>query len=169
MAQRPEKNVGIVMGSASDLEVARKATAILDQLGLGHELAVASAHRTPERTRDFVRACEEAGVEVFIAIAGYPRATLVMGFLFTAYMAFWALRIEYREPPTPYVPPSKLTQLDENYLFWRIKEGGPGIPKAGIGYRSAMPVWGGVMSDEEIWKVIMFEYTNAGAKPAKRK
>jgi len=74
MSNRPAKNVGIVLGSASDLEVAKKATEILDRLGIGHEVAVASAHRTPERVRTFIHACEGEGVEVFIAIAGMAAA-----------------------------------------------------------------------------------------------
>lgn len=61
-----------------------------------------------------------------------------------------------------------IAQLDENYLYWRIKEGGPGLPKGSIDYRSSMPVWDGVLSDEQIWKIIMFEYTNAGVQPARR-
>lgn len=61
-----------------------------------------------------------------------------------------------------------IAQLDENYLYWRIKEGGPGLPKGSIEYRSAMPVWDGVLTDEQIWKIIMFEYTSAGVQPAKR-
>ncbi len=73
-AGRPQVNVGIVLGSASDMEVAEKATSILKGLGVGYELAVASAHRTPERLRRFVRACEEAGAEAFIAIAGMAAA-----------------------------------------------------------------------------------------------
>ncbi len=74
VAERPEKNVGIVLGSASDLDVAKKATDVLERLGIGYELAVASAHRTPERVRAFIRACEEAGVEVFLAVAGMAAA-----------------------------------------------------------------------------------------------
>jgi hypothetical protein len=31
-----------------------------------------------------------------------------------------------------------------------------------------MPVWDGVLTDDQIWKIIMFEYTSAGVKPAKR-
>lgn len=62
-----------------------------------------------------------------------------------------------------------IAQLDENYLYWRIKEGGPALPKGSIEYRSAMPVWEGVLTDDEIWKIIMFEYTNAGVKPARRR
>lgn len=61
-----------------------------------------------------------------------------------------------------------IAQLDENYLYWRIKEGGPGLPKGSIGYRSAMPAWDGVLKEDEIWKIIMFEYTRAGVKPARR-
>ncbi len=64
--------------------------------------------------------------------------------------------------------PGTIAQLPENYLYWRIKEGGPGVPRGSIEYRSAMPVWDGVLSDEQIWKIIMFEYTSAGQKPAKR-
>jgi len=71
---RPLVNVGIVLGSASDLEVAHKATAVLDQLGIRYELAVASAHRTPERVRKFLQACEAKGAEVFIAMAGMAAA-----------------------------------------------------------------------------------------------
>ena len=74
MAGRPNKNVGIVLGSASDMDVARKAAEVLERLGIGFELAVASAHRTPERVRTFIRGCEQAGVEVFIAIAGMAAA-----------------------------------------------------------------------------------------------
>ncbi|MFQ5776571.1 MAG: c-type cytochrome [Terriglobia bacterium] len=61
-----------------------------------------------------------------------------------------------------------IAQLDENYLYWRIKEGSPGLPKGSIEYRSTMPAWEGFLTDEEIWKIIMFEYTNAGVQPAKR-
>jgi phosphoribosylamine--glycine ligase len=72
--QRPDTNVALLLGSASDLDVATQATAVLEALGLGYELAVASAHRTPERVRTFIRAAEEAGAEVFIAIAGMAAA-----------------------------------------------------------------------------------------------
>lgn len=74
MAGDAEARVGIVLGSPSDIEVARKATEVLERLGVAHELAVASAHRTPERLRRFIAACEEAGCEVFIAVAGMAAA-----------------------------------------------------------------------------------------------
>jgi mono/diheme cytochrome c family protein len=74
----------------------------------------------------------------------------------------------FQPKPSNFRDTGTIGQLDENYLFWRIKEGGPGLPRGSIEYRSAMPVWDQVLTDEEIWKIIMFEYTNAGVVPAKR-
>jgi len=62
--------VGIVMGSDSDLEVLQEAARMLDALGVAYEATVASAHRTPERTRRWVHDAEKRGVRVFIAGAG---------------------------------------------------------------------------------------------------
>ncbi len=62
--------VGIVMGSDSDLEILQESAKILDALRIPYEVTVASAHRTPERTRRWVREAEVRGVRVFIAGAG---------------------------------------------------------------------------------------------------
>ncbi len=40
--------------------------------------------------------------------------------------------------------------------------------RGSIGYRSTMPAWSEVLTDDQIWKIIMFEYTNAGVTPARR-
>src|SRR5437867_551654 len=64
------KPVLILMGSDSDLPVMREAKVVLDELGVGSELRVLSAHRTPERTREVIRGAEAAGVKVIIAGAG---------------------------------------------------------------------------------------------------
>jgi len=74
----------------------------------------------------------------------------------------------FQPRPANFRDTGTIAQLDENYLYWRIKEGGPGLPQGSIGYRSAMPVWDGVLREDEIWKIIMFVYTSAGVKPAKR-
>lgn len=74
----------------------------------------------------------------------------------------------WQPKPANFRDPGTIAQLPENYLYWRIKEGGPGVPKGSIEYRSVMPAWETVLSDEQIWKIIMFEYANAGQKPAKR-
>lgn len=64
------KKIGIVMGSYSDLEVAKKACAILDELGVGYEVHVYSAHRTPEEAGRFSQGAEKNGFGVIICLAG---------------------------------------------------------------------------------------------------
>ena len=66
--------VGIVMGSASDREVMEKATEVLDELGIGYEVVVSSAHRNPERTARYAREAAGRGVKVIIAGAGLAAA-----------------------------------------------------------------------------------------------
>jgi len=62
--------VFIVMGSDSDAEVMRQACAALDELQVPYEMHVASAHRTPERTKQLVTEADRNGAAVFIAGAG---------------------------------------------------------------------------------------------------
>lgn len=63
--------VGIVMGSRSDRETMEEAAKVLGELGIPHETVVSSAHRDPERTREYARRAEERGLRVLIAGAGY--------------------------------------------------------------------------------------------------
>ena len=58
------------MGSDSDAEVMAQAAAALDEAGVPYEMTVASAHRTPERTKQIVTDAEANGAVVFIAGAG---------------------------------------------------------------------------------------------------
>ncbi len=64
------KKVGIVMGSDSDLPIIKKATDMLDALGIPFEVHVYSAHRTPEQARDFSVNARANGFGVIIAAAG---------------------------------------------------------------------------------------------------
>jgi 5-(carboxyamino)imidazole ribonucleotide mutase len=64
------KKVGIVMGSDSDLPIIKKATDMLDALGIPFEVHVYSAHRTPEQARDFSVNARKNGFGVIIAAAG---------------------------------------------------------------------------------------------------
>ena len=66
--------VGIVMGSQSDWEIMRHAADTLKKLGIPNEVAVHSAHRTPERLVTWVKDVEERGAKVFIAGAGMAAA-----------------------------------------------------------------------------------------------
>ena len=58
------------MGSASDEPIMRETAAVLEQLGVSHEVEVMSAHRTPDKVRSYGMSARERGVEVIIAGAG---------------------------------------------------------------------------------------------------
>jgi len=62
--------VSIVMGSDSDLEIMREAGKALDEFGIGYEIDVTSAHRSPDRTAEFARNASGRGIRVIIAGAG---------------------------------------------------------------------------------------------------
>lgn len=62
--------VGIIMGSDSDLGVMEAAANVLKELGIGFELTVVSAHRTPRRMVDYASTAKERGLKVIIAGAG---------------------------------------------------------------------------------------------------
>jgi len=58
-----------------------------------------------------------------------------------------------------------IAQLQESYLFWRITTGGPGLPREGAPWRSAMPVWHEMLSEDQVWKLILFLYDYTGHVP----
>ncbi|WP_295866095.1 5-(carboxyamino)imidazole ribonucleotide mutase [uncultured Oscillibacter sp.] len=62
--------VAVVMGSKSDLPIAEKAVAVLQEYGVGAEVRVLSAHRCPEQAREFAASARESGFSVIIAAAG---------------------------------------------------------------------------------------------------
>jgi 5-(carboxyamino)imidazole ribonucleotide mutase len=66
----PAANVAIIMGSRSDWPTMKRAAAVLDELGVGYDARVISAHRTPKRLYDFAQSAREAGFKVIIAGAG---------------------------------------------------------------------------------------------------
>jgi 5-(carboxyamino)imidazole ribonucleotide mutase len=63
-------SVGILVGSKSDLPVMERCTARLEDLGIGYEIEVRSAHRNPEDVAGYVTAAPERGIKVFICAAG---------------------------------------------------------------------------------------------------
>ena len=65
-----ELQVGIIMGSDSDLPVMEAAATILTELGVTYELTVVSAHRTPERMMEYAKSAKTRGLKVIIAGAG---------------------------------------------------------------------------------------------------
>ena len=66
--------VAVLMGSRSDMPVMQECADMLTRLGVSHEVLVMSAHRTPERVREFALKAREQGYEVIIAGAGMAAA-----------------------------------------------------------------------------------------------
>jgi 5-(carboxyamino)imidazole ribonucleotide mutase len=66
----PPPRVGVIMGSRSDWETMRHASEVLDQLGIAHEAAVVSAHRTPDWLFEYAAGARTRGLKVIIAGAG---------------------------------------------------------------------------------------------------
>ena len=70
MANSSKPIVGILMGSKSDLEVMSEAAKVLEEFGVGTEMKVASAHRTPDLVNEFVSGAKARGIKIIIAGAG---------------------------------------------------------------------------------------------------
>ena len=66
--------IGIVMGSASDIPVIEKGVRVLDELGIPYEVAIASAHRTPRDVEGYASNAAKRGIKVLIAAAGLSAA-----------------------------------------------------------------------------------------------
>jgi mono/diheme cytochrome c family protein len=58
-----------------------------------------------------------------------------------------------------------IAQLTESFVFWRVAKGGPGMPREGAPWNSAMPAWEDFLTEEEIWAVVMFMYEQSGWTP----
>ena len=69
--------------------------------------------------------------------------------------------------PTPlnFQDVGTIAQLQESFLFWRIATGGPGLPAEAAPWISSMPVWQDFLTEDEIWKVILFLYDYTGRQP----
>jgi len=65
-----KRRVSIVMGSDSDLPIMKQAAEMLEYFGVGYEIDIVSAHRTPEKLFHFAANAHEKGIEVIIAGAG---------------------------------------------------------------------------------------------------
>jgi 5-(carboxyamino)imidazole ribonucleotide mutase len=65
-----QAKIGIIMGSLSDWPTMKRAASVLDELEVGYEAKVISAHRTPDRLYQYAKSAKERGLLVIIAGAG---------------------------------------------------------------------------------------------------
>jgi 5-(carboxyamino)imidazole ribonucleotide mutase len=117
--------VGIVIGSGTDAEYMQPALDALKQLGIDYELSVISAHRNPEKVREYGLEAEKKGLKVIIAAAGY--AAHLPGVL-----ASWATLPVIGVP----LPTSELKGIDALLSISQMPGGVPvacvGIGKSGV-------------------------------------
>ena len=118
---KPE--VGIIMGSDSDLPVMKEAAEIFDQFELEYELTVVSAHRTPDRLYKYAETAEEKGLDVIIAGAG--------GAAHLPGMVAAVTNLPVIGVP---VKTSKLSGLDSLYSIVQMP---PGVPVATVAINGA--------------------------------
>ena len=71
----------------------------------------------------------------------------------------------FNPPPADFRDPGTIAMLEESFLFWRVSKGGPGLPAASAPWSSAMPAWEEMLTEEEIWQVILFMYEATDQEP----
>lgn len=116
--------VGIVMGSRSDEPVMQGCIEALDELGVSYEVQVMSAHRAPERVREYARTARERGLKVLIGAAG--GAAHLPGVL-----ASWSTLPIIGVP----LPSSDIKGIDSLYSIVQMP---PGVPVAAV----SVGAWG---------------------------
>ncbi len=67
--------------------------------------------------------------------------------------------------PISFRDPGSISMMPESYIFWRVAKGGLGLPDEGTPWKSTMPPFEKDLSEDEIWKVILFIYEETGYVP----
>lgn len=71
----------------------------------------------------------------------------------------------FRPIPANFRDVGTISMLQESFVFWRVATGGPGLPKSATPWASAMPVWQDLLTEEEIWKAVLYIYAGSGSTP----
>jgi phosphoribosylaminoimidazole carboxylase PurE protein len=121
----PEPLVGIVVGAESDRERMQPAMDELDERGIGWELEVRSAHRTPDAVVEYARTARERGLRVLICGAGLAAA---LPGVVAAHTDLPVIGVPLR---------SKLSVLDGLDALLSIVQMPPGVPVATVGVDNA--------------------------------
>jgi 5-(carboxyamino)imidazole ribonucleotide mutase len=117
--------VGILVGSESDRERMQAATDELDERGIGWELEVRSAHRTPDAVADYARTARDRGLRVLICGAGLAAA---LPGVVAAHTDLPVIGVPLR---------SRLSVLDGLDALLSIAQMPPGVPVATVGVDNA--------------------------------
>ena len=118
--------VGVVIGSKTDESLIKPALDILEQLGIKYEFSIISAHRNPDKVREYGLKAKDKGLEVIIAAAG--AAAHLPGVL-----ASWTIIPVIGVP----LPTSELKGMDSLYAIVQMPSGVP-VACVGIGTSGAI-------------------------------
>jgi 5-(carboxyamino)imidazole ribonucleotide mutase len=121
----PEPVVGILVGSDSDVERMQPATDELEARGIGWELEVRSAHRSPDAVAEYARTARERGLRVLICGAGLAAA---LPGVVAAHTDLPVIGVPLR---------SRLSVLDGLDALLSIVQMPPGVPVATVGVDNA--------------------------------
>lgn len=77
------------------------------------------------------------------------------------------MAVGFRLRPANFRDPGTIPTVIEAYVFWRVKEGGRGLPNESTPWDSVMPRWKDELTDDQIWKIILAEYNTADVEPRK--
>jgi len=121
----PEVRVGILVGSESDRERMHAALDVLDEQGIGYELEVRSAHRTPDAVAEYARTARGRGLRVLICGAGLSAA---LPGVVAAHTDLPVIGVPLR---------SSLSVLDGLDALLAIAQMPPGVPVATVGVDNA--------------------------------
>ena len=114
----------VIMGSKSDEPLMQDTAAVLERLGIDHEMVVMSAHRTPEKVMEYAQSARSRGIEVLITAAGGSAGL-------PGVVASWTTLPVIGVP----LPTSDLKGVDALYAIAQMP---PGIPVACV----AVGSWG---------------------------
>ena len=67
--------------------------------------------------------------------------------------------------PANFQDAGTISQLQETFVLWRVSKGGPGLPRESTPWSSAMPIWENMLTMDQIWQAIAFEYWYTGFFP----
>jgi mono/diheme cytochrome c family protein len=71
----------------------------------------------------------------------------------------------FNPPPPPFRGTDTIAQLPESYVFWRIAKGWTGLPAGATPWDSAMPAFEPLLTQDQVWKTILYLYDATGNKP----
>lgn len=71
----------------------------------------------------------------------------------------------FRPFPANFRDVGTISMLQESFVYWRVATGGPGLPRGATPWNSAMPVWQDFLTEDEIWKAILYIYAGSGSTP----